>query len=75
MVRCYEVTTGKDIAAHQVLAYHDELGFEVYTPDEFVAIKYGKYMADQARIVGEDMNLQVPISAEAKVGTRYDEVH
>ena len=73
MVRCYTNLEKQNVA--QVLAYHDELGFEAYVSKESQAIGWGESLADQARVTGELMKLNVPISAEARVGKRYNEVH
>ena len=74
MVKCYDGARDVNGVA-QVLAYHDELGFEIHGPDDAPAHHWGKWFSDQARIVGNDMELNVPISAEYKLGKLYSEVH
>ena len=65
----------KRVQLHQILAYHDELGHELYSDDPILAKEWGDIAIDTARKVGESFNLNVPISAEAKCGLSWRDCH
>lgn len=63
------------VPLHQILAYHDELGYELYCDDPTLAAKWGDIAVKGAEEIGRFFNLNVPISAEAKVGRNWAETH
>lgn len=79
MVRIHEVVSQdallKDIVK-QVIAYHDELQFEVSGPAVRVAAVHLCSIVEQAAIdVGKELGCPIPIEAEAKVGVNWAETH
>ena len=60
--------------ARQMIAYHDELQFEFNGPIE-QAKAFGQRVCDIATTVGEELHLNVPITAEAMTGKNWRECH
>lgn len=54
----------------QIIAYHDELQYEV--PEE-VAEGWAAVCEDTAKAVGIELKIRVPIEAEAKIGMNWGE--
>ena len=73
MINCY--LAYRPTATEQVLAYHDELGWEVYSYAKYDAERMGQEYVEQARNAGRMFDLRVPVEADFKVGKRYNEVH
>jgi hypothetical protein len=65
----------RNVQLHQILAYHDELGYELYSDDPILAKEWGDITIDTARKAGESFNLNVPIAAEAKFGLSWRDTH
>lgn len=63
------------VKLRQILAYHDELGFELYEDNPTLAKLWGDICIEEARKVGEEFELNIPIGAEAKVGYNWAETH
>lgn len=81
MNKVHEVKRAGGYPAKQMIAYHDELQFE-YTPSSRIfsvaqsqAEDFGAMVVEQAKIVGEELNLHVPLDAEAKCGRNWRECH
>lgn len=65
---------------HQLIAYHDELQFEVGqsskgTAKEEVAKEWAKTCEDMSVETGEDLGIKVKIEAEAKIGENWRDCH
>jgi DNA polymerase I-like protein with 3'-5' exonuclease and polymerase domains len=59
----------------QIIAYHDELQFEVSESYVSYADKIGENICKNARMAGEFLGVNVPIKAEYKIGTNWSETH
>jgi DNA polymerase I-like protein with 3'-5' exonuclease and polymerase domains len=59
---------------HQVIAYHDELQFEIASGEEFARL-VGEKFVELAGVAGELLKVRVPITGEAKVGKNWAETH
>lgn len=57
----------------QIIAYHDELVYEV--PDEETAEEWSKVTEDTALEIGKRMKSPIPIEAKAQIGLNWSEVH
>ena len=57
----------------QVIAYHDELQFEV--DDAQTALVWAGICCGMAERIGKEMGAPIPIEAEAKVGQDWGETH
>lgn len=64
-----------NVELRQILAYHDELGYELYSEDQKLAEEWGRIAVETAAETGRRFNLNVPIGAEAKVGRNWAECH
>ena len=73
MVRCNEWIKDNNIPAHQVIAYHDELQFEVQG-GMFPAMVM-KQVEKEATLTGEEMGIRVKIEAEGKIGETWSDTH
>lgn len=58
----------------QMIAYHDELQFQV-KGTEVTAAVWGQVVCDAALTVGKVLNIEVPIEAEAKIGKNWADCH
>lgn len=63
------------VEVRQILAYHDEIGDELYCDNEDLANKWGGIATKCAEEIGKRFNLNVPIAAEYRVGTNWSECH
>ena len=70
----FALRNGNDDKVGQVIAYHDELQFEV-KGNKVLAGSWGKLVCDLATTVGERNDIKVPIEAEAKVGKNWRDCH
>ena len=75
MIECYKYNLSDVGVCHQVLAYHDELGFEYYGYKKHLAETRGKSLGKLAQLAADHFKLKIPVSGESKVGHRYSEVH
>ena len=73
MVLCW-LHEEEDMAT-QILAYHDELAWEIRSYRKETAIMKGEVFCKLAGDAGDDLEVQLPITAAFKVGKSYDEVH
>lgn len=75
MVRCDEIrrAEGVTIGIHQIIAYHDELQFEVMT--YHLATWWSKIVCEAATEIGKEFKILVPIEAEAKIGHNWADCH
>jgi DNA polymerase I-like protein with 3'-5' exonuclease and polymerase domains len=60
---------------HQMIAYHDELQFELCSGDTTLAEEVASNLADLASEAGRILKIKVPIAAEYKIGTNWAECH
>jgi hypothetical protein len=67
--------SGKIKWVRQVIAYHDELQFELYTDDPVKADIIGAKINELAGRAGELLKIRVPIEADYKVGKNWAETH
>jgi len=72
MVIANDLFTKNEIHTHQLAFVHDELQFEC-EPKSIIATRYG--LQTSAILAGEYYNLRCPISADAKHGNSWAEVH
>ena len=63
------------IQVHQMIAYHDELQFELTCNDTDEADIIASNLEDLAVKAGELLKIKVPIAAESKIGTNWAECH
>ena len=63
------------VELHQIIAYHDELQYELYSEDQELANEWGRIACETAAEVGRMFNLNVPIAAEFKCGRSWNETH
>jgi len=63
------------VTLRQIIAYHDELQFELYSDDKELAEEWGAIAVETAAKVGRMFNLNIPVGAEAKVGNNWAECH
>ena len=75
MVECNHLLKSFGSSANQLVAYHDELAFELSGFTEDQADRLGKSLDKLLRGVGEAYDIDVPIASEWKVGGSYDKVH
>jgi DNA polymerase-1 len=59
----------------QIIAYHDEIQYEVRHPEELAAIHVGEVFKKNALIIGEKYKINVPIEADAKIGKNWRDCH
>ena len=64
-----------DAQIHQMVAYHDELQFEITTEDRKLAEQAAIRLAGLAEKAGEILKIKVPIAAEYKIGKNWAECH
>ncbi len=72
MVIANDLFADNYVHTHQLAFVHDELQFEC-KPNSMIATRYGLQAA--AQMAGEYYNLRCPISADAKHGNSWAEVH
>ena len=72
MVIANDLFIKNNVHTHQLAFVHDELQFEC-KPNSVIATRYGLQAA--AQMAGEYYNLRCPISADAKHGKNWAEVH
>ena len=72
MVIANDLFAKNNVHTHQLAFVHDELQFEC-KPNSMIATRYGLQAA--AEMAGEYYNLRCPISADAKHGNSWAEVH
>jgi DNA polymerase I-like protein with 3'-5' exonuclease and polymerase domains len=72
MVIANDLFAKNNVHTHQLAFVHDELQFEC-KPNSMIATRYGLQAA--AQMAGEYYNLRCPISADAKHGNSWAEVH
>jgi len=72
MVIANDLFAKNNVHTHQLAFVHDELQFEC-EPNSMIATRYGLQAA--AQMAGEYYNLRCPISADAKHGNSWAEVH
>jgi len=75
MIRVDRLIVDNNFEMKQVLEMHDELLMETHPMNSGLAVLYGDMMCEEATKAGEGLGLKVPITAEAKVGKTYAEVH
>jgi len=63
------------IALYQVISYHDELQFELYSENQTLAEVWGKIAVELAASIGKRFRLNIPLSAEAKTGKNWSDTH
>ena len=73
MIECDRYVKDCFVNAHQVIAYHDELQFEVdgVTGKKRIANR----LAELSTKVGKDYDTKVPIKAKYKIGNNWAETH
>jgi len=64
-----------NVELRQILAYHDELGDELYSDKIEIAQEWGKIVEGLASDVGRKFKLKVPIDAVANIGITWEDVH
>jgi DNA polymerase I-like protein with 3'-5' exonuclease and polymerase domains len=57
----------------QVIAYHDELQYEVF--GNTTTMLWGKGCEVQALLIGQELGMLVPIEAKSKIGANWGECH
>jgi hypothetical protein len=72
-IQDYNRKSGTNI--HQIIAYHDELQFEIATNDLALAMDQAAILADLAGEAGRILKVKVPIAAEYKVGKNWADCH
>lgn len=76
MLRNYNTIVSSNLSwVHQIIAYHDELQYELDTADPASVRSVADCFKDNAVKTGQAFNLNVPIEADAKVGTNWAECH
>jgi hypothetical protein len=60
---------------HQMIAYHDELQFELCSDDPKLAEEVANELSNLAIKAGEILKIKVPIEAEYKIGKNWAECH
>ncbi len=64
-----------NVDLRQIISFHDELQYELYSDDLTLAAEWGAVVTKCATDVGKRFNLNVPISAEAKFGLSWRDTH
>ena len=64
-----------NVDLRQIIGFHDELQYELYSDDPTLAAEWGAVVTKCATDVGKKFNLNVPIAAEANYGRSWDETH
>ena len=59
----------------QIIAYHDELEFDYYGGEYSIARSICESIVGLIKEVGEEMELEVPLTGDFKIGQNYAEVH
>lgn len=67
-------THGMHKVVHQIIAYHDELQYEVEGSED-VAEKWKKICEEASLEVGTSLGILVPIASEGKVGKSWEDCH
>ena len=76
MVKCYRsYREGFDPRYTQVIAYHDELQFEVYSSNVDSVEMLGKVFAGLALEAGRSLKVRVPTPADYKIGHNWADTH
>lgn len=73
MVLCNRWIKDNDIPARQVIAYHDELQFEVKDGMWLAMVK--KQVEHLATVAGKELKIRVEIEAEGKIGKTWSDTH
>lgn len=64
-----------NVELRQIIAYHDELQFELYSDNTELAEEWGKIVIDAAKRIGRMFQLNVPLGAESKQGHNWSDCH
>jgi DNA polymerase I-like protein with 3'-5' exonuclease and polymerase domains len=77
MRRCHQIIEAKQWTSlvQQLIAYHDELQFEIRNSNKAIAEDVGTTLCDLAVDVGKSLGIKVPIEADMKVGKNWAETH
>jgi len=77
MIECRNALTLKGFngICKQIIAYHDELQFEVYTRDSVVLDQISTIIREAAISAGKQLKLNVPIGADVKLGRDWSQCH
>lgn len=65
----------KKVELYQIIGYHDECQYELYSDDESLGNEWGSLTTKEAGVVGVSFNLNVPIAAAFKCGKSWNETH
>lgn len=77
MIACNRmiIQNGWTHVVKQIIAYHDELQFEIRTPTKSDAVYISEQFKELALDAGKKYDLRVPIEADAKVGHNWKDCH
>lgn len=64
-----------NVDLRQIISFHDELQYELYSDDLTLAAEWGAVVTKCATDAGKRFNLNVPIAAEANYGRSWAETH
>lgn len=67
--------TGSGSSVHQIIAYHDELQFEITTNEIGRAEYVATHLAACATEAGKILKIKVPVTADYKIGSNWAECH
>ena len=75
LVEISKIRASATTRIEQIIAYHDEGQFELYTAGKLIAEDFGRDCERLAIEAGRHFNINVEINAEAKVGKNWAECH
>lgn len=69
------IENGWEAMVMQIIAYHDEIQYEVRHPDRLAAEHVGEVFKANAIRIGQKYKINVPIEADAKIGKNWRDCH